>query len=225
MWLKVEDSLEKQFPGLRAYVLEIDDVEIKADNKILREFDMALKEVIEYVKARYTLEGLKNEPVFRAYRDFFWKIGIDPTKVRPASEALIRRILLDKPFPRVNILVDAYNLASVVSGVPIAAFDENKISGELYIRRSKSGEMFLGIGMDKPIVLNGTEIVVSDNEKIVAIYPYRDAEASKISSETRNVIFLICGVPGVEDRFLEDAKERLEEYIKRFCDGILDREK
>ncbi|MEM2741143.1 MAG: phenylalanine--tRNA ligase beta subunit-related protein, partial [Nitrososphaeria archaeon] len=172
-----------------------------------------------FVKSRYTLDKLKDEPLFRAYRDFFWKIGIDPTKVRPASEALIRRILLEKPLPHINMLVDSYNLASIVSGVPIAAFDENKILGELFMRNAINGEEFLGIGMEKPILLNGTEIVICDKEKLVAIYPYRDADSTKITGETKNVIFLVCGVPGVSDNVLENAVNKVIEYVTRFCGG------
>ncbi|MEM3423692.1 MAG: phenylalanine--tRNA ligase beta subunit-related protein [Nitrososphaeria archaeon] len=216
----MDRELEKKFPGLRAYVLVINNVNVNpSDEKTLNEFNTLLKEVVGFVKSRYTLDKLKDEPLFRAYRDFFWKIGIDPTKVRPASEALIRRILLEKPLPHINMLVDSYNLASIVSGVPIAAFDENKILGELFMRNAINGEEFLGIGMEKPILLNGTEIVICDKEKLVAIYPYRDADSTKITSETKNVIFLVCGVPGVSDNVLENAVNKVIEYVTRFCGG------
>ncbi|MGC8911939.1 MAG: B3/B4 domain-containing protein [Nitrososphaeria archaeon] len=222
MWIRVDKGLEEKFPGLRAYVLEISNVDVnRNDAKTVNDFNTLLKEVIEYVKSKYTLDRIKNEQIFRAYRDFFWKIGIDPTKTRPASEALIRRILLEKPVPRINTLVDAYNLASIVSGVPIAAFDKEKISGELFMRKAFGGEEFLGIGMEKPITLNGTEIVISDSEKLVAIYPYRDAEVTKISEKTRNVIFLICGVPGVGDDILYNAVDKVKEYVSRFCGGYV----
>ncbi|MEM2507521.1 MAG: phenylalanine--tRNA ligase beta subunit-related protein [Nitrososphaeria archaeon] len=216
----MDRELEKKFPGLRAYVLVINNVNVNpSDEKTLNEFNTLLKEVVGFVKSRYTLDKLKDEPLFRAYRDFFWKIGIDPTKVRPASEALIRRILLEKPLPHINMLVDSYNLASIVSGVPIAAFDENKILGELFMRNAINGEEFLGIGMEKPILLNGTEIVICDKEKLVAIYPYRDADSTKITGETKNVIFLVCGVPGVSDNVLENAVNKVIEYVTRFCGG------
>ncbi len=63
------------------------------------------------------LEGLKDEPIFRTYRDFFWTMGVDPTKVRPAAEALIRRILVGRSMPRINTVVDAYNLASMTTHI------------------------------------------------------------------------------------------------------------
>jgi len=98
-------------------------------------------------------------PIFRTYRDFFWEIDIDPTKTRPASEALVRRVLQGKTLPTINTLVDAYNLASLTSGIPLAAFDYQSLEGELEMRFARKGEEFLGIGMDGPKSLDGGEIV------------------------------------------------------------------
>src|SRR5512137_2942998 len=113
------DVLEK-FPGIGVVEGEIASVAIAPDDPALE----ALKlETARIVSSQYTLEKVKDDPVFRAYRDFFWSVGIDPTKTRPASEALVRRILAGKPLPTINTAVDAYNLASVRTGVPLAAFD------------------------------------------------------------------------------------------------------
>jgi len=47
----------------------------------------------------------------RAYRDFYWRIGLDPTKTISSSEALLRRVLKGE-FPTVSVLIDAENIAS-----------------------------------------------------------------------------------------------------------------
>ena len=162
---------------------------------------------------------MKNLPTFRAYRDFFWRVGIDPTKNRPAAEALIRRILGGRTIPQINPLVDAYNLASIKTEIALAAFDADRLKGGLIMRFSEKREKFLGIGMEKPMILKGGEIVVSDSEKLVAIYPYRDADGTKITEKTRNVLLLVCGVPGIGDETLQDAALVALEYITRFCGG------
>ena len=108
------------------------------------------EEVFVEVKSRFTLESLKDEPVFRAYRDFFWRIGVDPTKVRPAAEALIRRVLGGRSIPRINTVVDAYNLVSMTTCIALAAFDVSRLNGDIIMRFADKGEEFFGIGMDKP---------------------------------------------------------------------------
>lgn len=170
-------------------------------------------------KEKYALESLKNVPVFRAYRDFFWKVGIDPTKVRPAAEALIRRILAGKALPRINNLVDAYNFASIKTGIALAAFNRDELKGELVMRQAQHGERFLGIGMQNEAVLTGREVVISDSEKLVAVYPNRDSEKSKITKLSTNILILACGVPGIETQALENAREIALDYVVRFCGG------
>ncbi len=177
------------------------------------------KVVVGEVRAQYSLETLKDVPVFRAYRDFFWSVGIDPTKIRPAAEALIRRIIAGKEIPTINTLVDAYNLASIRTGIAIAAFDQSRLRGSLSMRYAKAGERFLGIGMSEAIELKGGEVVVSDAEKLIAVYPYRDAESSKVTEETRVVVLMVCGCPNIEEEALQQAEKVVTEFVLRFCGG------
>ena len=220
MWIEVDSNIAREFPGLRAYQVSVADVQTNINQPSINlKINELLEATVENIKQQYTLESLKDNITIRAYRDFFWRVGIDPTKIRPASEALIRRILSGKPFPRINTLVDAYNMASVISGIPIAAFDQEKLVGKLIMRRAKAGESFLGIGMKEALRLEGVEVVISDGEKLIAIYPYRDAAESMVADKTRNVLFLICGVPGVDEKTLEKAKEVTLEYVTKLCGG------
>jgi len=192
------------------------DVKVAKRKDELEEFK---KLVFDEVRKKYSLETVKDVPVFRTFRDFFWEIGIDPTKNRPAAEALVRRILAGKPIPSINTIADACNLASIKSELPLATFDEEKIKEELTMRFALNKESFLGIGMDKPMSLNGGEVVISDLDRIVALYPHRDADYSKLTEKTRNVTILVCGVPGISLETLKQSKKTAIEFISRFCDG------
>jgi len=216
MDLKIDIQLKTRFPELKVLTCEIKGVKVEKQNAELEKFE---DEIMKHVRERYNLESLKDGSTFRAYRDFFWKIGIDPTKIRPAAEALIRRVLGGKTIPRINTLVDAYNLASIKTEIALAAFDADKLKGELIMRFAEKGEEFLGIGMEKPMLLKGGEIVVSDGEKLVAVYPHRDADDTKITEKTKNVMLLVCGVPSIGEETLQKAARVALEHILRFCDG------
>jgi DNA/RNA-binding domain of Phe-tRNA-synthetase-like protein len=216
MRLKISSELKTQFPDLTVNILQIKEVKVQKRNSELEKFKV---EVTKQVREKYDLESLKDQPIFRAYRDFFWKIGIDPTKNRPAAEALIRRILGGRTIPNINSLVDTYNLASIKSRIALATFDADKLEGDLLIRFSKEGEQFLGIGMEKPLVLKGGEIIITDNEKMIAIYPYRDADNTKVTEITEKITIIVCGAPGINEETLENASQMAQEYIRRFCDG------
>jgi DNA/RNA-binding domain of Phe-tRNA-synthetase-like protein len=73
--------------------------------------------------------------------------------------------------------------------------------------------------MKSPIILTGVEIVCEDADRLVAIYPYRDADVSRVSSETRDVRFLVCGVPGISDETLREAAGVAATLVTRFCGG------
>ncbi len=220
MALKIEMSsdLKNRFPNLRALVISVRDVEITKRDDELERLKM---EILKETREKYSLETLKDIPMFRAYRDFFWEVGIDPTKNRPATEALTRRVLAGKMLPNINTLVDTYNLASVKSQVALAAFDEDKVEGKPTMRFAIRDERFLGIGMEKPMQLKGGEIVISDLHRVLAIYPYRDADYSRVTEETRNVLMLICGVPGITIETLNLAMQMALEYINGFCHGSM----
>ena len=153
----------------------------------------------------------------RAYRDLFWSLGIDPTKIRPAAEALVRRIVGGRPLPTINTAVDSYNLASIETRVAFAAFDADLLHGDLTLRYATEGEGFLGIGMDGPKVLEGRELVIDDGEELVAIYPYRDADGSKLTLRTKRSLLLGCGVPGLGGAELGEATDRAAELVRRYA--------
>jgi len=214
----IDEGVKAAFPDLTVLVVQINNVNVQSSGLKLEEFK---KLVMEETRQFYDAETLKDRPVLRAYRDFFWRVNVDPTKIRPAAEALIRRVVVGNPLPRINTLVDAYNLASIKTEVAVAAFDADNLRGDLIMRFAKKGEKFHGIGMNKPLHLQGSEIVVQDAEKLVAVYPYRDSEDSKVSEATKNVLLLFCGVPGITEEKLLEAMKVTVDYVTRFCGGTV----
>jgi len=216
--LKIQSLLSEKFPGLRVQEMVCSDVVVQKNAKDLEIFKKSKQSEIR--KKIPSLEVVKDLPIIRAYRDFYWKVGIDPTKTRPAGEALVRRILSGKDLPTINTLVDSYNLASAESMVSIAAFDDRKVDrGNLFMRIAVRGETFVGIGMTNPMELSGVEVVIEDitQKKLIAVYPYRDADESKVSEETEDVLFMMCGVPGIREEDLDLAKDTAMNYVSKFC--------
>lgn len=214
MDLVVDPALRREFPGLTAHLVEVASLTVRERDERLAAFADGL---VREFREQLDLATLKDEPTLRAYRDFYWRVGIDPTKIRPASEALLRRVLQGKDLPRINALVDAYNLSSMRTRIAIAAFDSAHLHGGLTMRLARPGESFRGIGMSAPVVLRGIEVVVEDAETLVAVYPYRDADATKVTTGTRDTTFMTCGVPGIEWRALVEAAETTRDYVERFC--------
>jgi DNA/RNA-binding domain of Phe-tRNA-synthetase-like protein len=179
-----------------------------------------INEVSEKLKREVEVDNLREHPVVRAYRDFYWRIGIDPTKQRPSGEALVRRALRGS-IPRINNVVDAGNIASMETFVPIGLYDLDRVSGELKLRFAAEGEIFRPIG-GKDDRLEKNQIVLADEEKVLHVFPYRDSRETMIRKETRNVLVVACGVPGVEKAIVETACKKASQYIVMLAGGIAD---
>jgi DNA/RNA-binding domain of Phe-tRNA-synthetase-like protein len=215
-----EEALASEFPGLRVVELVLEGLTVRASDPALEAWK---PQVYAEVRADGPgLEAVRDDPQVKAYRDFYWRVGVDPTKTRPAAEALRRRVLGGRDIPSINSLVDAYNLVSLRLGVAVAAFDAERIHPDaLLLRRARAGESFLGIGMSSRATLAGVEVVLEDlaSHELEAIYPYRDAERSKVSVGTTRAFLLMCGVPGITDESLERTRAECERAIRRFCTG------
>tara|TARA_B100001750_G_C15519282_1_gene610037 strand:- start:2957 stop:3592 length:636 start_codon:yes stop_codon:yes gene_type:complete len=174
-----------------------------------------LEQRLDVIRNSVTLEELREENDVAAYRQFYWRLGIDPTKKRPSAEALVRRIIAGKPFPRINPIVDRYNLISAENRVSLGAFSvDYLLDNEIVLRMANQGEGFLGIGFPKPKTCSGKELVLSVADEIIALYPYRDSHNSRIRGDDSAVLFVLCVVPGIEDYRIERATDALiSEFI------------
>ena len=83
----------------------------------------------EQFRKDLTTESLKHLPSIEATRHIYRLCGKDPSRYRPASEALIRRMLQGKQLYQIDTLVDLINLASIAYGYSIGGFDADKFEG------------------------------------------------------------------------------------------------
>jgi DNA/RNA-binding domain of Phe-tRNA-synthetase-like protein len=83
-----------------------------------------------------------------AVRAMYRRFGVDPTKTRPSSEALLRRVRKGDALPRINNVVDVCNWCSLEFQVPYGLYDLSKIDGPVELRVGGAGESYAGIRKD-----------------------------------------------------------------------------
>jgi len=211
--------ITEKFVALSICMGVINKIHVEKENEQIQRLK---KSVYEEVRAKYDIETLKDNPTVRAYRDFYWKLDIDPTKTRPSGEALLRRGLHGDELPRISTVVDAYNLASMKTIIPISGFDGGKLNPPFNVRFAENGETFAGIGMSKTVILMDKMLVLADKKQVLCIYPYRDADNTKITEKTKNVFIVGYGAPGINEQTLKEAVETTLLYIKLISGGEIE---
>jgi len=146
-------------------------------------------------------------------RALYRRFGIDPTRVRPSSEALLRRLKKGEPLPRINSLVDVANALSVQLQVPVGLYDLEKIHGEeLVVRLGKDGETYTGIGKERVNVTG--RICVADAEGPCG-NPSADSARTMITTATERAAWIYF-LPVTEEEV-----DRTAELIAVFGRGLV----
>lgn len=168
----------------------------------------AIHEVEARLRQELTTESVKSLPSIAATRAVYKLCGKDPSRYRPASEQLIRRMLQGKELYQIDTLVDLVNLASIAYGYSIGGFDADKFVGpELVLGVGKEGEPYEGIGRG-PLNIAGLP-VYRDAQGGVGT-PTSDHERTKMTLGTTHLVVLINGYDGNEERVRANA-----EYIQK----------
>jgi DNA/RNA-binding domain of Phe-tRNA-synthetase-like protein len=73
--------------------------------------------------------------------------------------------------------------------------------------------------MNKPMPLEEKMLVLSDERQVLCIYPYRDADLTKITMRTQSVMIIGYGAPGITNKQLEKTIQTTLAYIKQVAHG------
>lgn len=167
---------------------------------------------VEYRK-KYTVDSIKNMLPIQATRRAYKACGKDPSRYRPSSEALCRRILKDIPLYRIDTLVDLINLVSIATGYSIGGFDADKISGDtLVLGIGKAGEPYEGIGRGE-LNIEGLPVYRDDIGGIGT--PTSDNERTKMDIETTRLLAIINSYGGGEG--LKEAVGYMQSLLIEFA--------
>ena len=206
----VSNEIEQVCPGFVGACVEADVVNTPFSEGLWQE----IKALGEQFKAELTTETLKQMPGIAATRRVYKACGKDPSRYRPASEALIRRMLQGKELYQIDTLVDLINLASIRFGYSIGGFDAAKIVGDtLTLGVGRAGEPYEGIGRG---MINIEGLPVYRDEIGGVGTPTSDNERTKITLQTTRMAVLINGYDGDEVRVCQNA-EFILDLVAKYC--------
>lgn len=156
-----------------------------------------------------------SHPDIARWRQVYSDMGVKPSKYRSSIEALARRVAKGKGIWSVSSVVDCYDCISLLTMVPMGAFDWHRIEGDLEIRYGRKGEIFLPLGSDEEIEVEPEHIVYADAEKILSwLWNHRDSRLSCVGPQTRRALFVADVAFETQTTPPEEAMQLLAEHLK-----------
>ena len=178
------------------------------------------KEAITETQAQIGDQPATRHPHIASWREIYRSFGTKPSDYRPSAEALVRRTIKTGKLPVINTAVDLYNVVSVKHIIPMGGFDADKVEGDIYLRVSDGGETFTPLGASKQEETYSGEVVYADDARILTRrWNFRDADETKITSETRNLVMFIDASPEIKLENVESALDELLHLLEDACGG------
>ena len=178
------------------------------------EFDGYFADLEHYLKTTFANAPLSSHPVIGHVRRMYRKIGWEPTRYRPSSEALARRILQGKGLYRIYNLVDLGNMVSARFHLPMGLYDADKIQGEIWFDVGREGESYQGISRQE-IHAQG-KLILRDEIGIFG-NPTADSKRTSLSEQTKNVLAIFFTPPEIDLSYLNQTLDLLINYFSPYA--------
>jgi DNA/RNA-binding domain of Phe-tRNA-synthetase-like protein len=204
--------------GLRAGALVFRNLRILATCPEIRS---EIAREVQAVRTRFSTSlEVRKDPLVVSFQELLRKVGVSPREEKPSVERLLTYALKRGDLPAINSLVDAYNLVSVRTCCSLGAHDLDRIALPIELRLLTGSESFRPLGRAQPeIVTPGEYGYVDAGNRVLCRLDILQADFSKVTPETTNVLLIIEGTTTHSAETLETAFADTIELITRHCGG------
>jgi DNA/RNA-binding domain of Phe-tRNA-synthetase-like protein len=148
-----------------------------------------------------------------AVRTMYKRVGLDPTKTRPSSEALLRRVRKGDTLPRINSMVDVCNWCSLEFQLPYGLYDASKIEGDVELRLGRDGESYAGIRKDDVHV--GGRMTLADRRGAFG-NPTSDSARTMVTTATTRALLVVFAPRDVDAQRLRHVLDATSARMTEF---------
>lgn len=216
MNLTIASDAAARAPRLCLGLLTMRGLTIRAkDDTLWSELERACADFV----ARCGVNALASDPRISAVRRLFKAIGVDPSRYRPSSEALARRVAQGKGLYQINTVVDVNNWCSLMERLPFGVYDAQQVGDEVLLRLGREGEVYEGIG--KSLISLEGKMLLSDAQGAFGS-PISDSTRAMVTPQTRD-IHLVVFAPDVTREALQQILQTTNERMQRYNQGECER--
>lgn len=213
----ISDKIFAGFPKLFVGVIVAKNID---NTKTSPEITSLLREIEKEVRAKLSLETIREHPNIATWHEAYKKFGANPKDFRPSNEALARLVLNDRELRNINPLVDLYNYLSLKYTLTLGGEDLDTMQGDLLLDYATGEEDFIPLGEaenDSPKV---GEVIYKDSLGVICRrWNWREGDRTKLTESTKNTVLVAEGLPPIENSVIKKATEELAELVKKYCGG------
>lgn len=184
MNLRIDESIRQLLPHCQLGYLVLQGGRVKGTPPALTQEFLQLQAQVAQI---YNLDILKTVPRIMGVRSMYRKLEVDPARYRPASEALVRRVLQNRSLYFVNSAVDVNNYCSLKYLLPFGLYDLNRISGDVAYRIVQEGDY---VNIAGNTVHAGNKPFLCDAEGIFG-NPTSDSRRTAVTLQTEDLLCVI----------------------------------
>lgn len=207
----IDDAIFSKFPEARVGFVRASFNNVYTD-ELEAEIDGLKARLATYLEtqAGVSRDELSAHPAIEAWRRAYKSFGVKPSKYPCSVEALCKRVLKREGAWKISPAVDLYNIASVMSMLPMGGYDVSKLSGnQVGLNFAKDGSTFKPLGKDDIIKPTPEQVVWTDSDgerNICWLWNYKDSKYTGIGPKTTEAVFFVdsCEAVGLEPKNLGD---------------------
>jgi len=204
--------------GLTGIYLTVEDIHNRVTDAEFEKYSRAIVHQT-YIDIRKNVD-IKEDYVFKGFRQLHDSVGAPNRKNLSASENLYRLLSKKGDIPRINLLVDIYNTISIKYKLALGAHDWDQIDGNVHLRFTDGTEKYIPLGDTEPKTIHAGEYsYIDDSNEIICYLDVKQIDKTKVTLDTKNIFLVVQGNANTPFIYVENAVTELLFLIKRYCGG------
>ncbi|MEJ0063761.1 MAG: phenylalanine--tRNA ligase beta subunit-related protein [Alphaproteobacteria bacterium] len=177
-------------------------------------FESFRKSRLGELKSKWERATYAEDPILKGFRQLHEKIGKTGKRWTSSPENLRRLLLELEDFPKINPVVDIYNVVSLETGLALGAHDIASIAGGVTLRLTTGSEKFWPIGAKETEKVSAGEYAYCDDDnEVICRMEVRQVEKTKVTHESKDIFFIVQGHDGMPEAAIRQTAENLAGMI------------
>ena len=204
--------------GLMVGVMMLHSVAIGESSANLRR---SIQSSAEEVRRRFSsVAAIREAPEVLAFRRIYEAVGVNPNKHAPACQRLLEMAWKRGDLPRINTLVDLYNMVSIQCLLSLGAHDLGSVTLPIHLGIAAGDQSFRPLGSYGGENVRRGEFTYCDaRHRVVCRLDLVQADFSKIAAQTCEAVLIVEGTRAHDQWIFEKAASAVTQLVSDYCGG------